>query len=382
MTYIVKFGTSAPIFYYNDQIHFDVDKTIQEVYTWNYDKRFEHIPAIHCAHLISGCEIEDICPNSLKKDWTEQKKRMKAVVKSFQSVGINIEDKFPTDYICGNILLSYLQTKMKIVKSVFEKFSKPGSYDHLLNSEKLLDKIRNQVLNIDDPQYKKKPVIDYNIFGTVTGRLSTRKGSFPILNLAKSKRSIIKPVNDFFVSFDYNAAELRTVFGLQGTPQPQEDLHMWIGNNVLKRDISREEIKKEVFSWLYDLKKKHPSLNELCNRKKIVKKHWNKEKKEIETIFGRVIKCDHEHSLNYLMQSVTSDIVLEQSVDVDKYLRSNAMRSFIAFLIHDDVVLDVKGDEIKNIATLEKIFSNTRLGKFKTNISIGKDFGNMKQINI
>ena len=73
---------------------------------------------------------------------------------------------------------------------VFDNYNRPTNYIHLSNVQKLLHKIKHQKLNLNNkgarnlylsqetakkvnrfisrPQY-----IDYNLFGTVTGRLTT-----------------------------------------------------------------------------------------------------------------------------------------------------------------------------------------------------------------
>ena len=82
-------------------------------------------------------------------------------------------------------------------------------------------------------------------FGTKTGRLTTKKSSFPILTLDSTFRSVIKPQNDWLVELDFNAAELRTLLSLAGKEQPKEDIHDWNMKTVLKRAKSREDAKKK-----------------------------------------------------------------------------------------------------------------------------------------
>ncbi len=64
--------------------------------------------------------------------------------------------------------------------------------------------------------------------------MTTRKGYFPILTLDGEYRSILKPKNNYFVEFDYNAAELRVLLGLSGKAQPQEDMHQWNIDNIYR----------------------------------------------------------------------------------------------------------------------------------------------------
>ena len=92
----------------------------------------------------------------------------------------------------------------------------------MINVLKLNDKkhefiVRNFLKKIK----KTEPYIKYNIFGTKTGRLTTKPNSFPILTLKKEYRSILKPNNDLFVELDYNAAELRVLLTLMNVEQPK-----------------------------------------------------------------------------------------------------------------------------------------------------------------
>ncbi len=86
------------------------------------------------------------------------------------------------------------------------------------------------------------------MWGTKTGRMTTRKHYFPILTLDSDYRSIIKPTNDYFVELDYNAAELRVLLGLSGKEQPIEDLHTWNLNNVYGGSWKVETKQRSGFS--------------------------------------------------------------------------------------------------------------------------------------
>jgi len=93
----------------------------------------------------------------------------------------------------------------------------------------------------------KTSYISYDIYGSVTGRLTTKPNSFPILNLKKEIADIVVPKNDAFIQFDFNGAEIRTLLSLSGEPQPKEDIHEF-NSKILKcsRDQAKEEILRLV----------------------------------------------------------------------------------------------------------------------------------------
>jgi hypothetical protein len=109
-----------------------------------------------------------------------------------------------------DFIVKFLEVKNKITQHVFETYEKVENYDHLARVHQLLHKIKYQDLKINSEDCrdiflkttlrneaqkytKKKNYIDYNLFGTVTGRLTTNPGSFPILTARKELRKLIKP---------------------------------------------------------------------------------------------------------------------------------------------------------------------------------------------
>ena len=57
-------------------------------------------------------------------------------------------------------------------------------------------------------------------------------------------------------------------------------------------------------------------------------------------------------------------------------------KSYVAFPIHDSIVLDFSIEDREKLSGIIDIFSNTELGKFKVNISVGKNFGNLKKLEV
>ena len=213
------------------------------------------------------------------------------------------------------------------------------------------------------------------MFGSKTGRLTTKKNSFPILNLDKNYRKILKPKNDWFVELDFNAAELRTFLALAGKQQPKEDIHDWNAKNIYNGS-TRDEAKKRIFAWLYNPESTDYLSSKAYNRAEVVKKYYDGS--QVTTFFNRIIPSDDHHALNYIIQSTTSDLFLRKMIDLWKFLKDK--KSFIAFSVHDSLVIDMPSDERDLINQIVEIFSRTKFGDFKVNVSGGKNYGNMRKI--
>ena len=221
--------------------------------------------------------------------------------------------------------------------------------------------------------------IDYNIFGTRTGRLSTHPNSFPILTMPKEMRALIKPHNDWFISLDYNGAEARTVLALLGEKQPACDVHEWNVNNVFRNKgvESREAAKTFFFSWLYN-----PSSDKIqesfYDRDALLKEYY--QEGGIQTIFDRKIDVDEYKAVNYIVQSTTADLVNDRAVAIDQFLEDK--RSFVSHIVHDEIVLDMPDEERYLIPEIKEIFSNNKLDKFVTNLKAGKDYMDIGVLNL
>ena len=73
-------------------------------------------------------------------------------------------------------------------------------------------------------------------------------------------------------------------------------------------------------------------------------------------------------------------MVHEQAIKIDKMMEG--LRSKIAFMIHDAVIIDLADEDRYDLPDIMGTFSNTRFGHFKTNLTAGKDLGNMKGLKL
>ena len=362
-------------------------------HTWEYASFLKDLNVEYAKIYCEGKTLEQACPPELRQDYERIWKRLKAFYKSFITAKVSLNDHCFFDLVPEGFLKEYCVLKNKITQHVIDTYKKPDNYDNLLEITKLTTDIRHRKLNIDlsvlnnelaDPRtkdfYKKamktEPYIKYNPFGTKTGRLTTEKKSFPILTMDKRFRKVIKPQNKWFVEFDYNAAEVRVLLGLLGVEQPHIDIHDYNAYELFDGKLTREESKKRIFSWLYNPNAEDKQLSKLYNRERIKEMFWDG--KYVKTLFHRKIEADEYHSVNYIIQSTCSDMILDKAIAIDHMLKGK--KSKIAFIIHDSIVLDYADEDGDFINAVYWEFMSTPFGMFKTNVSGGKNFGEMHSL--
>ena len=381
--------------YTNGALHFDgIPEGLTK--TWKYTGSIQD-PTIKYAWLYTvGKNLQEACPESLKEELNEVQKTFKAYLLSFKIARIDLRQNCFFDLVPSDFLMQFCEVRNKITKHVFDTYEQPANYDQLDKIYKLIHKISYQKLNINVDGCRhlmtstsdredirmlvnsRKHYVNYNLFGTVTGRLTTARESNPILTMKSKFRSLVKPTNDWFVSFDYNGAEVRTFLALSGHEQPDEDIHCWNMRHLYGGEKDdREEAKVSFFSALYN-PKDHTLDQTVYDRKKVLDKFYYRG--IIETPMGRNIIVENRKALSYLIQSTTADLTLDRAVALDRALEGK--KSKVAFIVHDEVVLDVAKEENEFIADLKEQFSDTKLGKYLVNVKAGKNFGDMRDLEV
>ena len=366
--------------------------------TWSYSPALKDYDIEYASLYAQNLNIDQCCPDSIKDEWEQVKKKHYAFYNSFKEAKVKHYDYCFYDLVPESFSLRYFDLRTQITEHVLNNYEKPDNYEFLLELSKLISDIEKNKLCIDLSelgdqlhQYKTRkfknkvkylrPFIEYNMFGTITGRLTTKRDSFPILTMDKNYRKIIKPKNDWFIELDFNAAELRCLLALNEESQPNSDIHEWHGqilNKLSDHVFDRDEIKRKIFGWLYgppNVSLGIPQIEKYYDKKKALKKYWNGT--QIKNPFGRIVQADEFHALNAIIQSTTSDVFLRRAIAVNKILRNK--KSFTMGLIHDSMVIDFSRDDKEMIPELMDVFGDTDMGKFKVNASLGTNFGNMKR---
>ncbi len=378
--------------YTNGQIHYTSFPS-NLTQTWNYTPHLLNASVEYAQVYSGGKSLAEACPEHLKPEWDGVTAKMKAYLTSFSEAKISLSEHCFYNLVPERFLVDLCEAKNNICQFVFENYEKPQNYDFMLEVVKLITDIGNYSLSIDKQSMRARlgsnqgrvfwrgfdqmsRYVKYNAYGTKTGRLSTQKGSFPILTLNKDFRDIVTPNNDWLVELDFNAAELRTLLALSGEAQPEEDIHLWNVKNVYRGLVSREEAKQRIFAWLYNPDSRDRLSSRAYKRDDVLGSHWDG--RIVSTPFGRQIEADKKHALNYLVQSTSSDVFLERAVALHNFLRDKKSR--ISMLIHDSVILDLAECDMQELKKIVNIFSETRYGRYKVGVSAGKSFGSMRRI--
>jgi len=301
--------------------------------------------------------------------------KMQAHHKASVTAKVSLKEECFFDLLPQHQLTKWFNIRQEALENLNKVTEKESDYD-------ILHKIHVLTTNIAQQNIKfgtKSGRVLYNIFGSATGRLTTRRESVPVLTLKKEQRQLLTPQNDAFVELDFNAAEVRMLMALSGREQPQGDIHEWVVNNVFNGELERSQAKIELFAWLYNPSSSKSRFDQIFSRQ-IFRDFFAPNDEVLTTPFGRKLAVDERRAQNYLLQSTTSDQVLENAYKIQKMLKGT--KSTIAFTLHDSIILDMDKKDAIMLKDIKNQFEQTRWGNFISTCKIGKNFANLKELKI
>ena len=318
-------------------------------------------------------DLSDYCHDPCV--FSTYRKKLAAQQKAAIAAKISLQEECFFDLLPEHQLVRWFQLRQQALENLHKVSKMDDDYDILHKIHVLTTNIAQQDIQFG----KKKGRVLYNIFGAATGRLTTKRGSVPVLTLKKDQRELLTPQNDAFVELDLNAAEIRMLMALSGREQPQGDIHEWVVENVFNGEIERSKAKVELFAWLYNPSNSKSRFDQIFSRL-IFRDFFASEDQTLKTPFGRVLAVDERKAQNYLLQSTTSDQVLENAYKIMKMLKGK--KSKIAFTLHDSIIIDMCKKDAIMLRDIKSIFEETRWGSFVSTCKIGKTFGNLKELKL
>jgi hypothetical protein len=369
--------------------------------TWKYVPYLRGLDVEYVSLYLEGKSISEALPEYLQDDWDDIAQKIKAFKRSLRISQVNVYENCFFDLIPHRFLMELCAVKNKITQYVFDHVDRPERYEFHKHIAMMLEDLAQQPVKINrgrvssylqSPKLKNQakailacdPFVKYNQFGTKTGRLTTQKGSFPILTLGKEFRSAIAPCNDYFLELDFNGAEVRTLLGLLGSEQPGDDVHDFHLREIFTDITSRDQAKVAFFAWLYGSRTaaNSPAMAKLASfyqKDKLLEKYWDGS--TVTTPFRKQIPhTSRHHALNYLVQSTAAELTLKQALKVEYLLRHHSSGSRIAFLIHDAIIIDMKKEDENLLKSMVSLMSSTNFGQFRVNIKRGETLGTLKDL--
>ena len=362
--------------------------------TWNWDVRLNNRNIDYASIYCRGKSLSEVAPENLRHRLEIRESKIKSFVKSAIISKINMNEHCLFDVIPEQHLMHYCEVKNEVCQWVFDNHHKPLNHGFMVDMFQMAHDISQNPVIINQEALKiaskhdnkarvllsslngkNKPIL-YDIWGSKTGRLTTKKGSFPIMNLKKEIANCVVPKNDIFVQFDLNGAEIRTFISLSTGTHPEGDIHLWNMENILTNITERDVAKKKFLAWFYNpnsdaIKSEH------YDRKLLLEKHYNNG--FVSTPFGRKIEADDFYALNYLLQSSSSDNCMKQACKINKFLQST--NSFLHSVVHDSITIDLSFDDRHVLPQVQEIFEDTELGWFKSSATAGRNLRDMMEVS-
>lgn len=362
------------VFYKNKVIE-DPDSQILKKckYTWKHSSILENYDYDYLSLYLKGQDLKQYADDI--DAFTEIRDTILSQQKAAKIAKVELQNQCFFNILPEFQIKKWFSLRHSALERVLDQVPRPPEYDILYKAHVLCSFISKRNLIYQD----KVGNIDYNIFGSVTGRLTTKRGSIPILTMKKEERPYLKPSNDAYLELDFNAAEVRTLIALSGQEQPGGDIHNWVSKLIYEGKLPREKVKTKLFAWLYNFSASENELSKIFSRQ-IFRDFYSKKTGILKTPFKREIKVEERKAQNYLLQSTTSDIVIENAYKIMKILSDK--KSDIAFLLHDSIIIDFHKDDIHLIKDLKSIFEKTAWGNFKSTCKVGKNFGSLREMKI
>ncbi len=362
--------------------------------TWNWDERLSGRDVRYASIYSGGDTILKATPEHLRPRYEKREGKIRAFINSAVNAKMKLTELCLFDIIPEQHLMHYCEIKNEICDWVFEHLPRPQNHDFLVDLHNMAADIAGNPVLIDQKALKNasktdlkarallnnlkgqnKPIC-YDVWGSKTGRLTTKQGSFPIMNLKKEIANCVVPKNDIFVQFDLNGAEIRTFISLSTGTHPPVDIHEWNMENVLTNITERKEAKTKFLAWFYNphsdaIKSDH------YDRRLLLNKYYNNN--VVSTPFGREIEADDFHALNYLLQSSSSDNCMKQACKINKFLQNSV--SFLHSVIHDSITIDLAFEDRHLLPQIQEIFEDTQLGWFRSSIHAGKNLRDLMEVS-
>ena len=277
---------------------------------------------------------------------------------------------------------------------VFSSFEKPEYPDRHIKNLKFLNSMRPAKIDsgaLDScEEIKNKNALEsfssdsggfmepvrYSLTNSITGRTSVISGP-QILTTAKVVRSFLRSryPDGKIIEIDFSSLEPRVALAIAGVQVDSRDVYDQVNQEILGGELTRESAKLAILSSMYGASERSlsESLPDHIKPKKVIEsirskigfaQAVKKIKSDMEAsgrstnYFGRPIISPPDRNVrdavlfNWLIQSSAVDVALQGFRDLTAKLHMLGVEFVPIFVIHDALLLDVRGCHIDLIKTV------------------------------
>lgn len=312
------------------------------------------------------------------------KEKINNHLKSYSVCNISTKNYSLEDLVSKQLLDEYAFEKMICIKKILKEqqidLDVKSFYETKYNEIRSILKLSLNKINIESKPNR----LMFNIFGSKNSRISIRKNSFNIYNLAKDKRNILTPPEGFmFAQFDYKSFQPRLALSLFGDETIKTELRQNEDIYALFEG-DREEIKLELISWMFSNRKndkfdtKLSSLKE--SRTKLFKQIQNN---KLLNSYGRPLFFSNEEE-NVMFQNYICSTEADCIMSLINHIqtKTNDLKSYLILPFYDCLIYCISDEEYAIINELKKHMENYLYEHFEMNfpvsVKVGKDLLNLR----
>ncbi len=378
---------------------FNVSKTKleHENFAWLYENLMIPLSRILQQVETIGVKVNVSYMEELGKKWEIEREQISKALNTITG-GINLNSPKQLDHYLFTTL------KLKPVKktksgahstdaATLEVLASQHPMPSMLLKFKKLDKLISTYINGMTPLIDKIGRIhtNFNLTGTVTGRLSSSNPNLQNIPRQEETRKIFIPQEGCkFITCDYSQIELRIFACYTKDPdlvesfRREEDIHARVASEVLEiplEQVSKEQrtmaksinfgliygrgaksvaaqigrTEEEAETFIESYFKRYPEATKWMSRIKMLVKTQG----FVDNMFGRrrrlpeifsenfIEKSSAERqAMNSIIQSTASDCVNLAAIRVDTYLKEKNLKSRLVLLVHDELVYEVPDNEV------------------------------------
>lgn len=319
--------------------------------------------------------LEPFCQKQSFEEYLVLRDQIKKILKTYAPCGIEVNKQVPFDYIPKGITKEYLLCKNAILKETYsslaEKYDIKAFYDYFryqlnLDAISLLNKA---VLTVDGEK-------EVKLLYAQNFRFKPARGSYNLFTCSAKERAslIAQNENSFIFCADFKQFEFRSFLLTSGFDIDFSDQQIYSTFGKIC-GLKEETAKQDIIAYLYG--QRNDKIQKHIDKDSILSKveggiYWHNEKPVL------VVEDHEEHKkVHTIVQTISQYYIINKINKVLDLLKNK--ESQMLYPHHDNLVFSIDKSET---ALIEQIYNILSDSVYYVKCYVGKDFYNLKEINV